>query len=262
MVSEVRFNKGFKGARKNGIKLGSAGNTLLKLYGEPQYVIDPRNGARKYEYSTKGILFWTNQGRITQIVVFKPYSPSKETSNATLHVYRPLPGDDKLTEEQRFYCQWDAKTFGLPSPTRWKNLNAEQKAAVEAGFIAKLFSAKESERIEAINALVALGSKKAVWPILQIAADRKEKSNRDRHTACRALGMLGDRRVVPELVHLTYHYNWNARQWAQISLLRLTGQNFGNDVAAWKRWWEKQGRWPPISGETIAWQPARGCCPC
>ena len=54
----------------------------------------------------------------------------------------------------------------------------------------------------------------------------------DRHTACRALGMLGDSSVVPELVHLTYHYNWNTRQWAQISLVRLTGQNFGRDVAA------------------------------
>ena len=39
----------------------------------------------------------------------------------------------------------------------------------------------------------------------------------------------------------------------KISLVRLTGQNFGSDVAAWRQWWEKQGGKPPISGETVAW---------
>ena len=106
--------------------------------------------------------------------------------------------------------------------------------------------------------MVALGSKRAVAPILQIAAERKEKDNWDRHIACRALGMLGDRSVVPELVHLTYHFNWNTRQWAQISLVRLTGENFGHDVAAWKSWWEKQGGEPPVSAETVTWATSEG----
>jgi HEAT repeat protein len=48
------------------------------------------------------------------------------------------------------------------------------------------------QRVEAIDALVGLGSKKAVPGILEIAADRQEKDNWDRDTACRALGMLGD----------------------------------------------------------------------
>ena len=90
-----------------------------------------------------------------------------------------------------------------------------EKAAAEDKFIEQLSSDEEKERVEAIDALVGLGSKKAVPAILQIAADRKEKNNWDRHTACRALGMLGDSSVVPELVHLTYHYNWNTRQWAR-----------------------------------------------
>lgn len=71
--------------------------------------------------------------------------------------------------------------------------------------------------------------------------------------AVRALGILGDASVVPELVHLTYHYNMNTRFWAQISLVRLTGENFGRDVAAWKAWWEKQGGKPSISEEPVAW---------
>ena len=75
VVSEVRFNKGFQWPLENGVKLGSPGDALLKLYGEPEHVINGPDGAKEYEYSTKGILFWTHRGVIVQIVVFKPYSP-------------------------------------------------------------------------------------------------------------------------------------------------------------------------------------------
>lgn len=74
-VSEIHFNPGFKGALANGLKVGSSGGKVLKLYGEPESVMDRGNGAKRYEYSKKGILFWTYQGKITQIVVFRPYRP-------------------------------------------------------------------------------------------------------------------------------------------------------------------------------------------
>ena len=262
VVSEVRFNQGFREALSNGIKLGAPGNNVLKEYGEPEYVIDPRNGAKEYEYSSKGILFWTNQEKVTQIVVFKPYHLKKKNNTSPELVrldkglakeYQPLPNDEKLTEEQRLYCRWDAKQFGVPTAKRWEKLSEVEKVKEEERFLKLLKDPSEAERVRAIDALVGLGSKKAVAPILEIAADRKEKNNWDRHTACRALGMLGDKIVVPELVHLTYHFNWNTRLWAQISLVRLTGQNFGNDVKAWKAWWDGQGGQPPISEETVAW---------
>ena len=262
VVSEVRFNQGFREALSNGIKLGAPGHNVLKEYGEPEHVIDPRNGAKEYEYSSKGILFWTNQGKVTQIVVFKPYHLKKKNHTSPKPVrldkglakeYQPLPNDEKLTEEQRLYCRWDAKQFGVPTAKQWEKLSEVEKAKAEEQFLKLLKNPNEAERVGAIDALVGLGSKKAVAPILEIAADRKEKNNWDRHTACRALGMLGDKSVVPELVHLTYHFNWNTRLWAQISLVRLTGQNFGNDVKAWKAWWDGQGGQPPISEETVAW---------
>jgi beta-lactamase regulating signal transducer with metallopeptidase domain len=72
-VSEIRFNEGFQGALANGLKLGSPSDGMMKLYGEPESTKTQDNGAKQYEYSQKGILFWTYQGKITQIVVFKPY---------------------------------------------------------------------------------------------------------------------------------------------------------------------------------------------
>lgn len=71
VVANVGFNPGFAGVLANGIKLGSAGDEMLRLYGKPE-VIDPHNTAGAYEYSSKGILFCIYEQKITQIVVFKP----------------------------------------------------------------------------------------------------------------------------------------------------------------------------------------------
>jgi hypothetical protein len=141
---------------------------------------------------------------------------------------------------------------GFLQAAQWQDLDPKQKAD-EQRWLRQLKSESESARMLAVYALTALHSKKAVPGILQIAADRKEKDNADREAACRALGILGDLSVVPDLVQLTYHYNRDTRFWAQISLVRLTGENFGRDVAAWRQWWEKRGGKPPIAKEKVAW---------
>jgi serine/threonine protein kinase len=160
----------------------------------------------------------------------------------------------KLNEAQRQYRDWTEQHFkGLLNPPGLQGLGLHEKDAKEEEMLKQLASDDSHARIEAINALVNLGSKKAVPGLLKIAADRRQKDNRDRWMATRALGIVGDLSVVPDLVHLTYHYNKNTRIWAEISLVRLTGENFGNDVAAWTRWWEAQGGAPPISQQTTAW---------
>ena len=94
---------------------------------------------------------------------------------------------------------------------------------------------------------------KAVGPLLQIATDEREKNNRDRWMATRALGLLGDRSVVPKLIHLVYFPNPNTRWWAQIALVGLTGQNFGTDWVGWGRWWNGQKGEPPFDPKRITW---------
>jgi len=49
--------------------------------------------------------------------------------------------------------------------------------------------------------------------------------------------MLGDPAAIPELIPLVYHFNMNTRWDAQVSLVRLTGQNFGADAKAWGEWY-------------------------
>ncbi len=91
-AAEVRFDPGFEKALANGLKLGSPGGEVLKLYGEPDHVIEQSNGAKEYEYSQKGILFWTYQGKITQIVVFKPYVFSTGAGQSVSKDVSPVHG--------------------------------------------------------------------------------------------------------------------------------------------------------------------------
>jgi hypothetical protein len=43
------------------------------------------------------------------------------------------------------------------------------------------------------------------------------------------------------------------RWWAQISLVRLTGQNFGQDWKVWGAWWNTQKGQPPFHPEMVRW---------
>lgn len=87
----------------------------------------------------------------------------------------------------------------------------------------------------------------------EMAFDRRKKDNHGRWLSVRALGLLGDKQSVPKMIHLLYHYNVNTRWWAQISLVRLTGQNFGQDWKAWGNWWNSRNIAPPFHPEIIRW---------
>jgi beta-lactamase regulating signal transducer with metallopeptidase domain len=164
-----------------------------------------------------------------------------------------MPNDDKLNKAQQMFLDMDdIYQQGILEARRWQDISPQEKVDEEK-WLKGLTSDNEMARVLAIHALTALKSKKAVPELLKIATDREEKDNSDRSEACRALGIVGDLSVVPDLVQLTYHYNRDTRFMAQISLVRLTGENFGRDVAAWRQWWEKQGGNPPISEEKVAW---------
>lgn len=90
---------------------------------------------------------------------------------------------------------------------------------------------------EAILGLATIKSDRAVGLLTKIACERVVKDNAHRFFAVRALGMLGDPSVVPELIPLLYHYNTDCRREAQVALVRLTGWNFGGDEKAWGEWY-------------------------
>ncbi|MGL6196955.1 MAG: M56 family metallopeptidase, partial [Thermoguttaceae bacterium] len=90
---------------------------------------------------------------------------------------------------------------------------------------------------EAILGLATIKSDKAAKLLTKIAGEKVVKDNAHRWYATHALGMLGDPSVVVDLIPLLYHYNSNTRWGAQVALVRLTGENFGDDEHAWADWY-------------------------
>lgn len=76
-VSEIHFNRGFAATLANGVGVGSP-DTIVKLYGKPEKTLERPNGAKRYQYAKKGLVFWVYQGQVAQIIVCQPWDASAE----------------------------------------------------------------------------------------------------------------------------------------------------------------------------------------
>jgi hypothetical protein len=170
---------------------------------------------------------------------------------------QPMAGRDwesLLNDDQRQVLDWTDRQFRSFFDARtFDGWSEKERAELETRLLDTLKGPQTAEYYRAINSLGTLRSKKAVPALLAIANDRAEKNCRDRWMAIRALGIIGDTSVVPELIHLVYHGNINTRWWAQMALVRLTRQNFGKDWKAWGNWWNSQNGSPPFQAVFVRW---------
>jgi hypothetical protein len=179
--------------------------------------------------------------------MFEAYEKTAQESLPSLRMLEIEKSDwfGKLNDMQKKYVRWDEAQFAhVYDPENYDV--AEAKDVFERRWLAELEKPEPghpgfstlSKYDEAIFGLATIKSDKALKPLVKIAAERVFKDNAHRHTATKALGVLGDPAAVPELIPLLYHFNFNTRLDAQISLVRLTGQNFGRDAKAWGEWYE------------------------
>lgn len=181
-----------------------------------------------------------------------PVSPPEAPAAVTKPAAHPA--DASLNDSQRRVLEWTDRQFrGFFDDRTFTGWADKERADLEARQLDALKGPRNRDYYVAINTLAALRSTNALPALRELAFDRHEKDNRDRWMAVRALGMLGDVASVPELIHLVYHGNSNTRWWAQISLVRLTRQNFGSDWAAWADWWKSSGGQPPYNPEVVRW---------
>jgi len=159
-----------------------------------------------------------------------------------------------LNDEQRSVVQSTGRQFrNLLDSRTFDGWSAGRRAVLERRSLETLNGPHTIEYDQAISTLAALRSTNAVPALCKLAFRRGEGDNRDRWLAVRALGIIGDTSVVPDMIHLLYHRNLDTRWWAQISLVELTGQNFGKDWKAWGNWWSAQPGQPPFSPVMIHW---------
>jgi RNA polymerase sigma-70 factor (ECF subfamily) len=181
-------------------------------------------------------------------------APQAETKAAESKSASPNPFLGLLNEDQKRVLAWTDRQFrNFFDGRTFEGWTEKERTDLETKLIDALSGPVSRDYYAAIGSLAALKSKKAGPVLLAKAADRAEKDNRDRWMAIRALGLLGDKSVTPELIHLVYHGNSNTRWWAQISLVRLTGKNFGSDWKAWGKWWNESGEKPAWNSEIVRW---------
>lgn len=177
-----------------------------------------------------------------------------KTASAAATTVPAVPGDDLLNEDQRAVLAWTDRQFrGFFDNRTFEGWSDAERAELETKSIDALKGPRTQDYYRAINTLAALHSTKALPVLRGIAFERVDRNNRDRWMAVRALGLMDDMTAVPDLIHLVYHGNQNTRWWAQISLVRITGKNFGKDWNAWGKWWNDQKLPPPYKPEIIRW---------
>jgi serine/threonine protein kinase len=168
--------------------------------------------------------------------------------------------ENQLDDDQRLVLQYINRKFKRFSDERtFDGWSLNDRAALEQRLLDTIKGPRSDEYYKAINSLAALHSTNALPLLREMAFDHKdtinrtEINNRPRWMAVRAMSIIGDKTAVPEMIHLLYHNNSYVRWSAQISLVRLTGQNFGNDWQAWGKSWNEQNGNPPFSPEVVHW---------
>ena len=236
-------------------------NSDPKPLGQPHYEADGKTCVMRVQLEPgKTYGWWLNSQKfhgfqdtqhhpaVPYLLSFKVSRNSAAMSDSTADFMPLLNADQRgivTGTETRFHSFFDARNFD-----GWSD---EDRTALEQKMIDALKGPQSQEYYQAINTLAALHSTNALPALRQIAFDHAEKDNRDRWMATRALGIIGDRQSIPDLIRLLYHYNVNTRWWAQISLVRMTGTNFGKDWNAWGNWWNAQNGQPPYQPEIIRW---------
>lgn len=180
---------------------------------------------------------------------------------------------DKLDKNQEKYYEWTNSKFGgMLRVEDYSSLTESAQKEVAELYLGKLksllkyhtkgrYQQEDADKWQAINTLAAMKYQPAVKDLLVVAAENVSKDNRERWMAIRALALIGDDSVVPELIPLTYQSNQNTRIWAQIALVILTGENHGYDWEAWCKSWNKNHSDNPCSPEMVKWSLPAGTDP-
>ncbi|MHB9132686.1 MAG: HEAT repeat domain-containing protein [Armatimonadota bacterium] len=90
-------------------------------------------------------------------------------------------------------------------------------------------------RCATIEALGKFGKQEAVMPL--ITAVNVEEDNHIRAAIATAFKQLNDQRAILPLIVLLHDENRGPRAQAADALQAITGQKFGQDAAAWEKWW-------------------------
>jgi hypothetical protein len=124
-------------------------------------------------------------------------------------------------------------------------LGSYGKAAAQAvpALIERLNDPDSPVRQSAIEALGKIGDSRTVPVLVQALQQSDHKDINADEAAIDALGAIGPeaKPAIPKLIEmLNMDYYWAIRSAAASALKKITGQNLGEDAAAWQQWYAVQ----------------------
>ncbi len=172
----------------------------------------------------------------------------------------------KAEPEIQEYIRWTATTFGRAELWRhadaYKKLRGEEREKKVQYMIEVLAGDYGRHLCSVLADAGSLQDERLLPGLIKAAAYHRTDQDYDcrpKWMAVSALGRQGNESAMPTLIPLVDHGNKNTRMWARASLVRLTGQNFGDDKKAWGKWWNDAGNTPAIDlSQLVPWIPVGG----
>ncbi|MDX9972618.1 MAG: M56 family metallopeptidase, partial [FCB group bacterium] len=171
--------------------------------------------------------------------------------------------------ELKEYIKWTARTFGrggmwLPE-NAFESLTPEQREE-KVKYLVEVLNGEYGRYLcGALAEAGVLKDARLLPGLTKHAGYHREDSDYDcrpKWIAVASLGRHDEPSSAPLLVDLADHGNQNTKMWAQASMSRLTGQNFGTDKKAWAEWWNANGKKPKIDVAALkAWKPVGESAP-
>lgn len=167
-----------------------------------------------------------------------PYmsEPDERIANAAKRAMQCI--DDKLT-----YPSLQAALFAPDSDVRReavKLLSETNDPRRDALLSLALQNDELCVRIDAVMLARELRSERLYRDLLHIV--QHDADQYIRGMAIEALGSYGTYATVPYLITLLREKAHSVRITAMLTLKKVTGQRFDDDLIAWARWWEEEGK--------------------
>jgi beta-lactamase regulating signal transducer with metallopeptidase domain/tetratricopeptide (TPR) repeat protein len=136
---EIRLNEGFEGKLSSGISMSSTKQDVFKVYGEPlreevvedltkrfddRVLLIRKGGFAKIHYDDKGLLFWFDGDKLTQIRVGVVSVPGSNKGRGDANSIKAKPGKENKTEKQGWWKGFVPDIFIMGPGSEFKEIVA------------------------------------------------------------------------------------------------------------------------------------------
>lgn len=160
------------------------------------------------------------------------------------HMVSDLWGIEKVTNFYITILKYESSSVNLQKWAEEELIEIKDQPGAVKLLITTLKDEQASVRAAAAKALGETGDSRVIDPLIITLKDEQASV---RAAAAMALGVTRDPRVIDPLISTLKDEDSDVQDKAKVTLMWITGQNFGKDITKWQKWWEKnKGKMPDM----------------